>query len=64
MCVLAHQFPNRAKALNLNGRAIGDLRVIVGGHNPSDVQAGQKMGLEMCQALLQEPDFSEALDAL
>lgn len=56
-CVLAKLFPDRAAQLLAWGKKVGDLRVIVGVHHPSDVAAGQQLGADICSWLFQQSDF-------
>lgn len=58
-CVLAAAYPEKKDALLALGKALGDLRVIVGVHHPSDVEAGQALGEAICERLLSEDDFRE-----
>jgi acid phosphatase (class A) len=63
-CVLAEIFPAKAKALTQYGKYLGDLRVIVGVHHPSDVKAGQDLGSAICETLLSDEEFKEAVEGL
>ncbi len=63
-CVLAKAFPRSRKLILDYGRSSGDLRAIIGVHHPSDVEAGQKLGLEICERLMGEEDFLEELRKL
>ena len=56
-CLLAHKYPEKAEALHERGKFLGDLRVIVGVHHPSDVAKGQELGKAICERLLEESDF-------
>lgn len=56
-CVLGLIFPDKAEALASYGDYLGELRVIVGVHHPSDVAAGQELGRDICQRLNQDPEF-------
>ena len=60
-CILAKIFPSKAKALSEYGKYLGDLRVIVGVHHPSDVKAGQDLGVEICEHLLADEEFQAEL---
>ena len=60
-CVLSKIFPSKSKELREYGTYLGELRVVVGVHHPSDVEAGQKLGSEICKRLLSEKDFQEEL---
>lgn len=56
-CVLAKLFPDRAEKLEALGAFLGDLRVIVGVHHPTDVKAGQNLAAQICERLFAEADF-------
>lgn len=60
-CVLKEIYPNRARELVKYGEYLGNLRVIVGVHHPSDVRAGQKLAEEICDTLLRDRDFQTEL---
>ncbi len=59
-CVLAQKFPQKAQQILDYGKYLGDLRALVGVHHPSDVVAGQKLGNDVCAALLADPRFVAA----
>jgi len=63
-CVLAAIYPEKAAALKDHGKFLGDLRVIVGVHHPTDVKAGQTLAKDICERLLTEEDFQEELEGL
>lgn len=63
-CVLSEVFPAKAEDLKMFGQELGDLRVVIGLHHPSDVKAGQGLGLEICDRLMSEPDFKEEVESL
>lgn len=63
-CVLGHLYPRKRRALEEYGNRLGELRVIVGVHHPSDVAAGQALGREICEHLLTDEGFLEELSAL
>jgi len=63
-CVLAAIYPEKATELKEHGKFLGDLRVIVGVHHPSDVKAGQTLAKDICDRLLSEEDFQEELEGL
>lgn len=63
-CVLAEIFPDRKEQFYSLGKYLGDLRVIVGVHHPSDVEAGQKLGQEFCVRILEDYRFRRALKEL
>jgi acid phosphatase (class A) len=60
-CVLAEIFPEKKAELLAFGESIGELRVIVGVHHPSDVEAGQDLGREVCARVQAESDFQGEL---
>ncbi len=60
-CLLAQVFPEKSTDLDTYGEFLGELRVIIGVHHPSDVKAGQMLGSEICARLQSEPDFAEEL---
>lgn len=61
-CVMGQLFPQRANTLAVFGKHVGDLRVIVGVHHPTDVAAGQTLAAQVCARLLKEDDFRAQLD--
>ena len=63
-CVLAKIFPGKRKAILDYGHHLGELRAIVGVHHPSDVEAGQQLGQEVCDRLLKDEEFQEELKDL
>lgn len=63
-CVLAELFPRSRQLILDYGASSGELRAVIGVHHPSDVQAGQKLGNEICQALLQDGEFLAELKEL
>ncbi len=63
-CVLAEIYPSRAKQLYQYGQFLGDLRVVVGVHHPSDVKAGQSLGREVCARLLNDSEFRSELQSI
>ncbi len=60
-CVLAKAVPKKAAKVRKAGKRVGELRVIVGVHHPTDVKAGQKLGQDICDRLLQDDDFVAAI---
>jgi acid phosphatase (class A) len=60
-CVLGLAFPKQNAALEEHGLMLGNLRVVVGVHHPTDVIAGQKIGKDFCRWLERESDFQEEL---
>ncbi|MBY0370222.1 phosphatase PAP2 family protein [bacterium] len=60
-CVLAEIFPTKAKALLAYGKSLGDLRITVGVHHPSDVAAGQNLAAQICERLVDDSDFQHDL---
>lgn len=60
-CVLALMYPQKSRQLIQYGDQLGELRVIVGVHHPSDVVAGRLIGKEVCRRAQLEPDFKAEL---
>lgn len=56
-CVLAEVYPKLKDELIEYGDSVGNLRVVVGAHHPSDVLAGQKLGRDICAEVLKEPSM-------
>jgi len=56
-CVLAEAIPKKAAKFRKSGERVGELRVIAGVHHPTDVEAGQKLGQDICDRLLQDDSF-------
>jgi len=52
-CVLAAEFADRREAILNKGIELGDWRVWVGVHHPSDVAAGRDLGRQICAEALQ-----------
>lgn len=63
-CILGHIFPNLASQFAQTGTEDSERRLQIGVHFPSDVKAGQNLAHEICQRLLQEPDFQRDLENL
>jgi acid phosphatase (class A) len=63
-CVLGELFPDRAAKIKAYGRYLGDLRAITGVHHPSDVKAGQELGQDICDYLLEDETFQDDLKAV
>ncbi len=63
-CVLGMIFPAKAEKLAERAEHFADLRHIVGVHHPSDVEAGKKIGQEVCDRIAEEKDFQEELDEI
>lgn len=63
-CVFAKLLPKKSQAILDYGKEMGDLRVIVGVHHPSDVEAGQKLALDICDYLFSNEDFLKEAKAL
>jgi len=63
-CILAKVFTYKKAEIIEYGDFLGELRVTVGVHHPSDVDAGQKLGREICARILQEGDFQRELKKL
>ncbi len=62
--ILSKAFPERAQAFQVAADHVAIDRVISGLHHPSDVLAGQTLGVVIGSALLQNSKFSAALDAV
>lgn len=60
-CLLAQAYPERAQELKEYGIYLGDLRVVVGVHHPSDVRAGRALGDQICRLIWSDPDFQADL---
>jgi membrane-associated phospholipid phosphatase len=60
--ILAELAPDRRGALLARGAQIGHDRVVAGVHYPSDVAAGERLGLAIAEALLGEPGFRGELE--
>ncbi len=60
-CVLGHLFPSKSVSLEKAGKRVGELRVIAGVHHPSDVEAGQKLGIAICTSLMTDKTFNDDL---
>ena len=60
--VLVELAPERRDALLRRGAEIGEDRVIAGVHYPSDVAAGERLGLAVARALLADAAFRAAVD--
>ncbi len=63
-CVLAHIFSDQSEELLNYGKYLGDLRFIGGVHFPSDVVAGQELGSQICNFLLEDSDFLKDVEAI
>ncbi|RZA09132.1 MAG: phosphatase PAP2 family protein [Proteobacteria bacterium] len=63
-CLLSALYPEKAQLLTAYGARLGALRVSVGVHHPSDVEAGATLGTAVCERLLLEPDFQEELEEI
>lgn len=63
-CVLSKIYPERAEELSQFGHLVGDNRVTIGIHYPSDVVAGKRLGNAICRRLMSDEDFIRKLDAL
>jgi acid phosphatase (class A) len=63
-CVLAMIFTDRTTEIMKYGTYLGELRIIVGVHHPSDVAAGQKLGDDICQRLKSEESFMSELETV
>jgi hypothetical protein len=62
--VLAELAPDRREALLARGAQIGRDRVVAGVHYPTDVAAGERLGLAVAQALLADPEFRAELEGV
>lgn len=63
-CMLGELYPDSKADIETYAQELGELRAIIGVHHPSDVAAGQKLGLEICQRLMEDPDFQAELKAI
>jgi acid phosphatase (class A) len=63
-CVLGQVYPDHADILAAFARDLGQQRVLGGFHHPSDIQAGEKLGADICQHLLSDSGFQKELKAL
>jgi acid phosphatase (class A) len=63
-CMLADIYPQKKEDIEAYGLELGNLRYIVGLHHPSDVEAGQKLGQDICKRLRNEPDYRAEIKAL
>ena len=61
--ILGELFPAKKAALLARADAVGHGRVIAGVHYPSDIQAGQRLGQALSDALLANPAFQTDLAA-
>jgi acid phosphatase (class A) len=55
--ILADMLPERAAAIYARGRELGDERVILGVHFPSDIEAGRFAATALAAALMQDAAF-------
>jgi acid phosphatase (class A) len=62
--LLADLFPENKEALEARGRQIGYLRVAAGMHYPTDVEAGQRLGLAVGEAVLTTTAWKQAREEL
>ncbi len=63
-CVLGSIVEEKKPKLAEWGDYLGELRVIVGVHHPSDVNAGRSLGRAVCEYLAGLADFQKELDAV
>lgn len=56
-CLAAELFPRKAEQLLERGKFHGDIRVVIGRHFPSDVEAGRRLGEQACKTILADPEF-------
>jgi acid phosphatase (class A) len=61
-CLLEFVFPDRAVELARYSDHSAQLRVAVGVHHPSDVEAGKLLGRQICQKLLEDDAFRYELE--
>lgn len=61
-CVLSELYPGLSGSLSEYGRYLGDYRVTVGVHYPSDVAAGRSLGRQLCTRLLGDDQFRRELE--
>ena len=60
-CLLAKKYPGKAVRLREDGNYVGELRAIAGVHHPSDIEAGQSLGRQICEKLLADDEFTQEL---
>jgi acid phosphatase (class A) len=63
-CVLGLIFPSYSRDFDDLGRTLGERRMVIGVHFPSDVEAGQSLAADICRRLVQENDFRVELKEL
>ena len=63
-CLLAEIYPRKAEKILERGEFHGDIRVVIGRHFPSDVEEGKRLGKQICQHLLRDPEFKSQLESL
>ncbi len=61
-CVLAKIYPARATAILAYGKFLSLLRVKVGVHHPSDVEAGQSLANDICKTIAKDKEFQEEVE--
>ncbi len=62
--VLADLLPERREALLAQGRLVGVDRVIGGVHYPSDIEAGQRLAMQLATAWLTDPQNRALVEAV
>ena len=62
-CVLTLIFPTAALEFKLLATELSERRMKIGVHFPSDIRAGENLGLEICAKLVQDQDFKNDVDA-
>lgn len=63
-CILKEIFPSKASELQQYADYLAELRVIVGVHHPSDIQAGKLLAYDLCEKLSNDEEFMQELRAL
>jgi acid phosphatase (class A) len=63
-CVLSDLFPAKKAQLEAQGLAIGETRVTIGVHHPSDVRAGQAIGEQVCELIRKDASYKSEVRAV
>lgn len=68
-CLFAEKFRSQGDNWRANrfinyGEYMGEMRVIIGVHHPSDVDAGRTIGYAICETLLKHEQFKKDFEAL
>ena len=63
-CALGAIFPSKADQFEKYALYLAQLRVISGVHHPSDIVAGESIGQQICQYLLQNNEFMQDVQKL